>query len=363
MADEVKISELLSANYIALAWQEAANANPTDYLGSTLFGYRKQMSLDLKWIKGASGLPVALKPSAWDAEIPLRGRINFKAMESEMPLFREGIQLAERDRRDLMEAAARGNEYLMDVMSRIFNDTNTLIRAAKLVPEIMIWQLLAPVDGKPKIAIADNNVSYAYNYDPNGEWYANNFTDGSSTPWSSAATATPIDDLRTVVTVAKGQGRSPRYGIMSQKTMTELLNAAQVKSAALAQNVTANVFMTEDVAKNVIESLTGIRPIVYNAVYSKDGVTATFFPDGIVTLIPEGLLGNMVYAMTSEEYELRGDSNKNVSVVDGGIAISVVPTSDMPPRITTYASEIVLPSYERMDEVYEIKVDADPTEE
>lgn len=363
MADEVKISDLIPANYIALAWQEAANANPTDYLGSTLFGFKKQMDLDLRWIKGASGLPVALKPSTWDAEVPLRGRVTFNQREAEMPLFREGIQLAERDMRDLEKSKALGNDYLLDAMSRVFNDTNTLVRAAKLIPEIMTWQLLAPVDGKPKIAIADNNVSYAYNYDPNGEWYAKNFTDGSSTPWSSAATATPIDDLRAVVTVAKARGALPRYGIMSQKTMTELLNTAQVKSAALAQNVTANVFMTEDVAKNVIESLTGVRPIVYNAVYSKDGAAATFFPDGVVTLVPEGLLGNMVYAMTSEEFATRGNSNKRVSIVDNSIAISVVTTSEMPPRTTVYASEIVLPSYERMDEVYEIKVDADPTEE
>lgn len=361
MANEVDISSLLAAKYIAFAWQEVANANPDDYLGSALFGTKKQMSLDMRWIKGASGLPVALKPSAWDAEIPLRGRINFKTTETEMPLFREGIQITERDRRALMEAAALGDAYVQDVLSRIFDDTNTLIRGAKVIPEIMIWQLLAPTDGKPKIEIADSGTNYSYNYDSEGTWYANNFVDGSANPWSVSVNAKPIDDLQKAVKAAKAKGVNPKYAVMSQKTMTELASSKQVRDAVLAQNVTANIYMTDDIAKNAIEGLTGVRPIVYNAVYADyTGSAKNFYPDGFTTIIPDGLLGNMVYGTTSEEYELRGDSNKNVSVVDN-IAVSVVPTSDMPPRIATYASLIALPSYERMDEVMLLKVDADET--
>ena len=52
-------------------------------------------------------------------------------------------------------------------------------------------------------------------------------------------------------------------------------------------------------------------------------------------------------------------SSIGISFVFGSLAISVVPTSLMPRRFATYVSEIVLPSYERMDEVYELKVDAD----
>ncbi|MCM1276054.1 MAG: major capsid protein [Lachnospiraceae bacterium] len=353
-------TDLLNAKYIALAWEEAANANPTDYLGARLFGFKKQMSLEMKWLKGAGGLPVALAPAAFDAEIALRGRIDAAKVETEMPLFREGIQLTESDRRALMEAAALGDSYAQDVLTRIFNDTNNLIRGAKVVPERMIWQLLAPTDGKPKISIAGNDVNYAYDYDPKGTWYANNFIDGSSTPWSAAATAKPIDDFIKVGETAKAKGNTPKYAIMSQKTMTEMMNTAQVKSAALAQNVTANVFMTPEVAKSVVESITGIRPIVYNAIYAgDDGKPQQFMPDKVVSIIPEGMLGNTVYAMTSEEYELKGDGNKNVAIVDGGISVTTVETSAMPPRVATYASEIVLPSYERMDEVFELKVDAD----
>lgn len=352
-------TDLLNAKYVALAWEETANADPTEYLGASLFGTRKQRSLELKWLKGAGGAPIALAPAAFDAEIALRGRIDAKKVETEMPLFREGVQITESDRRALIEASALGDSYAQDVLSRIFDDTNNLIRGAKVVSERMIWQLLAPTDGKPKISIQGNDINYAYNYDPNGEWYANNFVDGSSTPWSSAATATPIDDTNKIKEKAREKGVILAYAIMSQKTVLEMMNTAQMKSAVLSQNTTPNVFLTTDVAMSAFEQITKIKPIVYDGIYADyDGTTKKFVPDGIVTYIPEGMLGYTTYAMTSEEYELLGDGNKNVAIVDTGISITTVETSAMPPRVATYASEIVLPSYERMDEVYELKVGA-----
>lgn len=353
-------TDLLGAKYIAAGWTESANANAEDYLGSTLFGFQKQDELDLKWLKGYGGVPISLKPSAFDAEVALRGRIGATKVETEMPLFREGVQISEKDRRALADAMKLGDEHVKNVMSRIFRDTNSLIRGAKVVPERMIWQLLAPTDGKPKISIAGDGINYAYNYDPNGKWFANNFVDGASNPWSNASTATPIDQFVSIAEKAKTNGSILRYAIMSQKTMTELRNSKQIKDIALSQNATANIFMTEAIAKSVVEEITGIRPIVYSEIYGDEsGAVKKFYPDKVVSLIPEGTLGDMYYAKTSEEYELVGDPAKNVSIIDNSIAVSTVCTSEMPPRIAVYASEIVLPSYERMDSVYEMKVDAD----
>lgn len=365
MADEVKAPELLRGKYLELVWEESKDANQADYLGSTLLGFQKQNSLDLAYLKAASGLPVALKPSTWDAEIPLRGEFNFKARETEMPLFREGSQITEKDWRLIkMFESTVDNPFLKDAITRQYDKAIGLIKGAKVIPEIMTWQLLAPTDGKPRIKIADNDTSYDYDYDPSGEWYANNFIDVSSTPWSAAATSKPIANLSDAVDIAAARGATPRYAIMSKKTMAEMMNSAEVKSAALSQNLTPNVYMTEKVARSVIEELTGVQPIVYNAIYAgSDGKAKKFYPDGVVTLIPEGLLGNMVYAATAEEFDNVCNKSMDVAIIDNSIALTVAPTSFAPKRYAIYASEVVLPSYERADEVYELKVDADPTEE
>ena len=351
--------DLIGAKYIAAAWTESPNAAAADYLGTSFFGFQKQMSLDLAWIKGAGGVPVSLSPSAFDAEVPLRGRIGATMMEKEIPLFREGIQLTERDTRDLMEAESRGEPYVLDIMRRIFDDTNNLIRGAKVVPERMIWQLLAPEDGKPKIGIAANGVDYSYDYDPSGEWFKNNFTDVSSTPWSASSSATPIDDINAIADKASDNGTEFRYMVMSKNTFNEMSRSEQVQKQILAQNLTANVVISTETVRDAIEQATKIRPVVYTAVYKDEkGKTHKFYPDGMVTFIPDGQLGNRVFSTAPEEYALVGNPNANVAVVENSIAITTAQISTVPVRIATYASEMVLPSFERMDEVFVAKVDA-----
>ncbi len=354
-------SDLVTPKYLAAAWEEAnVNSYASQYLGNSLFGTRKQLDLDLTWIKGAGNLPVSLAPASFDAEVALRSRGSVKTVETNMPLFREGFQITEKERRDLEVAKRLGGEYVNDVMRRIYDDSNNLIRGALVIPERMIWQLLAPVDGKPKINLAGDGVTYSYDYDKQGTWYGSNFIDVSSTPWSGKSSSLPIDNINAVVDAAALKGTNLRYAIMSKKTFNELMGSEQIKNAVLSQNATPNIYLTETVTKSIVEQLTGVRPIIYNGVYTdtEGGKAKNFYPDKVVTLIPEGILGDKVFAVTPEEYDLGGDPTAKVSVVETGIALTTEYTSTVPVRTAIYASMIVLPTYPRMNEVYEMKVDA-----
>ena len=63
--------------------------------------------------------------------------------------------------------------------------------------------------------------------------------------------------------------------------------------------------------------------------------------------------------MTPEEADLYGNANTdaNVEIVDTGIAITQI-LDPHPVNLNTFASEIVLPSFEGMDEYALIKVTA-----
>jgi hypothetical protein len=78
-------------------------------------------------------------------------------------------------------------------------------------------------------------------------------------------------------------------------------------------------------------------------------------PDGYVALLPDGNLGNTWRGTTPEEADLRGSGIADVAVVNNGIAIAQFMEAD-PVNVFTKASEIVLPSFERMNEVALIKV-------
>ena len=353
----MNIRDAYTSKAIALVNTEVAS-NRIAYLGAGLFPAKKKMGLDLKWIKTSKGLPVSLAPSNFDAVSTLRSREGFKLTETEMAFFRESMLVKEADEQEIMRVQDSTDPYAAEVLSRIFDDANTLVDGANVVPERMIMQLLAPADGSPKISIEANGVTYAYNYDPNGTYKTKNFASltADTDKWSDTTKSDPMDDIATALDAVEAEtGERPSIMIVSRKTMDYLKQNAKIKSAILAQNTTATVFMNDNRVKEVFSNELGIRIIVYSKQYKKeDGTAEKFYPDGFATLIPDGALGSTWYGTTPEERTLMGSGEADVSIVNTGVAVAVTTTSD-PVHTKTTVSEIVLPSYERMDSTYVIK--------
>lgn len=353
----MNIRDVYNAKAIALVQTEVAS-NRIPYLGEGLFPAKKKMGLDLKWIKTSKGLPVSLSPSNFDAVSTLRSREGFKMTEKEMAFFRESMLVKEIDEQEIMRVQDSSDPYAADVLSRIFDDANTLIEGAMVVPERMIMQLLAPSDGSPKISIQADGVTYAYNYDPNNDYKTNNFAElsGETDKWSDIENSDPLEDVSNGLdSVEAKTGERPSIMIVSRKTMDYLKQNKKIKSAILAQNVTANIFMNDNRVKELFSSELGVNIIVYSKQYkNEEGVVAKFYPDGFATLIPNGPLGNTWRGTTPEERTLMGSKEADVSIVNTGIAVAVTVSND-PVQTKTTVSEIVLPSYERMDSTYVIK--------
>ena len=142
---------------------------------------------------------------------------------------------------------------------------------------------------------------------------------------------------------------------MSRATFNYVKACPKVKSYILAQNVSANVVITDAKVKELFLTELGVTIIVYTKQYKTEaGITTKFFADGYCALIPEGALGNTWYGTTPDERTLMADPNYDTALVNTGIAVTVTTTSD-PVQTKTTVSEIVLPSFERMDETYVIK--------
>lgn len=353
----MKIIDVYSAKAVALVQTEVAS-NRKRYIGEGLFPAKKKMGLDLKWIKTSKGLPVSLSPSNFDAVSTLRSREGFKMTETEMAFFRESRIVKETDEQEMLRVQESTDPYVQEILSRVFDDANDLVEGARVVPERMIMQLLSPSDGSPKISIEANGVPYAYNYDPNNDYKTNNFAElsGTTDKWSDVENSDPMGDIaKAMDSVESRTGERPSIMIISRKTMGYLKQNKNIKSAILAQNVTANIFMDDNRVKEIFSNELGINIVVYSKQYKKeDGTAAQFYPDGFATLIPNGALGNTWYGTTPEERTLMGSKEADVSIVNTGVAVAVT-VSDDPVQTKTTVSEIVLPSYERMDSTYVIK--------
>jgi len=349
--------KLVTPKVIAANWTESVS-NRIPYLGETLFPSKQKAGLDLKWIKGFKGLPVSLKPSAFDAKATFRGREGLKIVETEMPFFREGFKLKEKDRQEILRIREKNDPYLNDALNRVFDDAANLLEGALVVAEREIMQLLFPVNGDMGITIEANGVSYTYDYDPGDAWKTTNyFPVDSDYTWDKPNAADPLTDIRTAQDAIKAQGGEGALLVMNNETFKLFRSIKAIKDLFLTVNGLAVGYLTDAQIITVLKDALGLAGIiVYDKQYKdEDGVTHKFVPDNYVAVLPNGVLGNTWRGTTPEEADLMGSGAADVVVVNNGIALTQI-LDPHPVNLNTFASEIVLPSFERMNEVAVLKV-------
>lgn len=356
--DFINFRATVSPAAIAANWTEVAS-NRVPYLGETLFPAKKKAGLNLSWFKGTKGVPVTLMPSAFDAKATFRDRVGIEKLETEMPFFREGFKIKEKDRQEILRAMDTNDPYVREILARVFDDSRNLIEGAAVVPEREIMQLLFPEDGNMGITITANGVDYTYNYDPNGTWKASNyFALTGPRVWTATSTADPFDDIQTAKDAVAANGGQSRVLAMNTTTFRLLRGITAIQNRFLSRSGVASGYLSDQDIADVLKDTTGMGGLfIYDKQYKDENkVTHKFIPDGYVAVLPEGDLGNTWYGTTPEEADLMDkNAGAEVAIVNTGVAITQI-VDNHPVNVNTFASEIVLPSYERADEVALIKV-------
>ncbi|MBS4172116.1 major capsid protein [Bacillus sp. FJAT-49736] len=344
------IFELVNAENIATYYQNNPS-NSAPYLGATLFPAKKQLGLDLSWIKGSKGLPVALMPSEFDAKATVRDRIGFDKIQTEMPFFRESMRIGEKDRQELNRLLASNlDSMVMPLINNIYDDVANLVNGAQVQPERMIMQLLST----GKISITANRLNYDYDYKMSDE---HKETLTGTAAWADTDNSDPIGDiLKWQDKVEEDTGVRPTNAILTRKTFSYLLKN---KSIRLDMNPLGgqNIIMTDSMLKQYLQTKLGLSVAVYTKKFAlQDGSTSLFYPDDYFTLIPDGTLGNTYYGTTPEESDLMtGNTSADVRIVNTGVAITTV-KEPHPVNVETIVSAITLPSFETIDNIFIAKV-------
>lgn len=356
-------SDVFTAKAFAVYWTKyLEQANTEGYLGTSLFPPVKKKGIDIKWIKGRSGLPVTLRQSAFDAVAHVRDRIGVTAIQTEMPFFRDSFIVKESDRQEILRAQDSNDPYVQPVLDNIYNDAKNLTNGANVVPERMIMQLLSPADGSPKIEISDGaKVSCLYEYDVDGSFKVNNFKALTGTAaWTDHKNSNPVQDLLDAKEVVERTGNVPTIALMSKKTLRDIRENENVKAyiVAKAQAAGGVVLVTDKLVKEYISEETELTVVVNNKSFiDESGTAKRFYPDDMVTLLPAQPLGSTVYGTSPEEADLMADGKADVAIVNTGVAIATI-KQEHPVNVRVLASEIVLPSFEGMDNVYVINTNA-----
>lgn len=336
------IFDLVQSQELTAYWEVLAQ-HEAPYPCEELFPANKKRGLDLKWIKGAQGLPVVLKASAFDAAAVQRPRIGFEKLSAEMPYFKESTYIDEELRQELNIVIETGNQaYIDSVMNRVFDDETRLLRGARATRERMRMQALTT----GSIAMASNGQYYYYDY---GIPAANKVSPALN--WDNN-TADPIEDIRKLrEDISDRTGKLCTRGMCDQKTWKALRNNPVIKNAIYAIKPIVGAVTDSMLREFISDQLDGFTVVVNTKKYvDENGKTNSFMPDNTFVMFPDGALGNTWFGTTPAESDLMSGNAANVSITDTGVAVVTRQLVD-PVQVDTIASMICLPSFETADSV------------
>lgn len=340
----MNIYDIVTSKEIASYYDEKTR-DRKPYLGEMWFPNAKKLGLDLSWLKGSKGLPVSLKASAFDSKAPVRDRIGFDKLETEMPFFKESILVDEKQRQELNKVVGTGNQAMIDmIVDKIFDDETNLLDGAQVMRERMRMQLLTT----GKIAIAENGVAKEYDY---GLALTQKETLTSTAKWDAPATSTPLDDIaKWQDSVETATGVRPTEAICNVNTFNKIVQSTSVKN--LFKDYKLGVPSRKTVLEYILNELELTIYLNDKQYLPKIGGNATkYVADGIFVLLPNIDLGNTWFGTTPEESDLMTSNVANVSIVDTGVAITTSKLVD-PVNVDTKVSMICLPDFPQADKIF-----------
>ena len=342
------IFDLMQSQELVAYWQELVK-DEAPYPCEELFPNDKKRGLKLDWLKGARGLPIVLKTSAFDAAAVPRGRIGFDKLSANMPYFKESTFIDEELRQDLNMVLETGNQVYVDaVMNRVFDDEMRLLRGARASRERM--RMMALTTGA--IAMAANGQSFVFDYGVTHKGTA-------SVSWSDRENSDPIEDIRQAKeAIEQETGCTITRAMCDGKTWRDLRNNEKIKKEIFVLTNGVGALTNKQLDNYIADQLDGLKIRVNKYRYKDEqGNTQAFMPENTFVMFPDGVLGTTWFGTTPAESDLMAGNAANVSITDTGVAVTTVQKAD-PVNVETIVSMICLPSFESADEVYIIDTEA-----
>lgn len=337
------IFDLMTSQNLTAYWETLVQ-DEAPYPCEELFPDDKKQGLSLKWLKGARGLPIVLKTSAFDVHAIPRPRIGFEKLTAEMPFFKESTYIDEELRQELNIVLETGNQaYIDSVMNRVFDDETNLLRGARASRERM--RMMALTTGV--ISMASNGQSFSYDYGiPSAH------KSEVATSWSDHENSDPIEDIRVAKEkILDDTGAVITRAMCDGKTWRHIRNNKSIKESIFVLSGGVGNISDARLRQYIMDELE-IEVVVNDKRYiDESGNTVSFMPTDTFVMFPDGDLGKTWFGTTPEESDLMSSAVANVSITDTGVAVTTIQKAD-PVNVETKVTMICLPSFEQADQVY-----------
>lgn len=338
----MSIFDLVVSGEIVAYWELLKQDLPP-YMGEELFPNNKKLGLTLQWLKGAKGLPIVLKPSAFDASAIPRPRIGFEKLSTEMPFFKESKYIDEEMRQELNKVRETGNQQIIDsILNMIFDDETELLKGAAAQRERM--RMMALTTGT--IVMEGNGQIYEYDYQmPAGHKVT------VTTSWSDPNASILSDIRKAKEKIVDDTGVEVARAVTSSKVFGYFRINNEIKKSIMILT-DGEGFISDAKIKQFILDELDIEIAINDKKYiDESGDTQRYVADDIFVMFPSGNLGQTWFGTTPEESDLMSMSASNVTITDTGVAVTTM-TKEDPVNVETKVTQICLPDFPTADQVF-----------
>lgn len=337
------IFDLMTSQELTAYWEELVQ-DEAPYPCEELFPDDKKRGLELKWLKGAKGLPIVLKTSAFDVHAIPRPRIGFEKLTAEMPYFKESTYIDEELRQELNMVLETGNQaYIDSVMNKIFDDEVQLLRGARASRERM--RMMALTTGV--VSMANNGQTFTYDYQVPATHKVN-----AAVAWSDHANSDPMEDIRLAKEkIQDDTGEVLTRAMCDGATWRHIRNNDKIKKAIFVLTNGVGAISDAKLRQYLLDELEIVVVVNDKRYKDENGQSTKFMPANTFVMFPDGDLGKTWFGTTPAESDLMTSNVANVSITDTGVAVTTVQKAD-PVQVETIVSMICLPSFEGADKIY-----------
>ncbi len=344
----MELKDFINSANIALYMKELPQEESID---KALFPVKKQMGTEIELAKGAKKKAVALRMSQLDVAAKVRAlNATLSVEKRELPFFKEAIGINETTRRDLVNAANSNNQNLVEALTKqVFENYENLVEGANIQAKRMRASLIQ--NGEINITTDDGDIVVDY-----GVPSDHKVTVLSSDMWN-VPTADIIGDIKKYQkAITDDHYTKPTILLLTESTFdaTFLVNTAIINHLKGGES-TKNMILSQADFINFAKERLGISVVFLEEstyIPAEGAEEQPYYENGKITLMSGTTLGNTVYGATPEEWDkLYGGGKLDTSLVNNAIAIPVMVKED-PVSVDTKVSQMVLPSFERADEVF-----------
>lgn len=325
---------------------------------TTFFALKYTTQLTWESLSGSAGSPVMADVIEYNSSAPMKSRRVVSKVHGDIPKIAIKRKMDEKDYNDyntLQALASESNRKA--VLDIVFNDIDfcyegVLARTEFLCLQALSYGSLILDANNNNGIITETTVDFGI---PSGNKTAPSVT------WATAASATPITDIKTVVEAAALNGHSLNYIVMDKATLNYALATTEVKDTFAAfQRISTsrkNLVALDDL-NGMLSALLLPNVVVVDSrvrFENKEHVLSNVAPwkTGYVSFLPDLSIGKVLHGPIAEE---NAESISKKAIITKRDHVLLSKWSELEPfGEFTKAQANAFPTFNDVDSIYILK--------